>query len=123
MAQRLWAGLARGTAVFHWLVDRNGGRCEWAGSRLVRPQSEEQRARPRGPGDLPRNRRQRAVMRRLPREAVVEDQHLMAAALPFPQQPGPGLQLWAGPPCGPPGLLQPQGDLVELALQLRSQPA
>src|SRR5215471_21154773 len=116
MAQRLWAGLARGTAVFHWLVDRNGGRCEWAGSRSIRPQPKKQRARPRGPGDLPRNRRQRAVMRSLPREAVIEDQHLMASTLPFPQQPGPGLQLRAGAYRDPPGLLQLQNDLVELAL-------
>src|SRR5215813_1882082 len=93
MAQRLWADLARDTAAFHRLVDRNGGRCEWAGSGSVRPQPKKQRARPRRSGDLPRNRRQRAVMRGLPREAVIEDQHLMAAALPFPQQPGPGLQL------------------------------
>jgi hypothetical protein len=62
-------------------------------------------------------------MRGLPREAVIEDQHLMASALPFSQQPGPGLQLRAGAHRDPPGLLQLQGDLVELALQLRSQPA
>src|SRR5215470_11734026 len=123
MAQRLWAGLARSTAAFHRLVDRNGGWSEWAGSRSVRPQPKKQRARPRGAGDLARDRRQRAVMRGSPREAVIKDQHLMASTPPFPQQPGPGLQLRAGPHRGPPGLLQLQGDLVELALQLRAQPA
>src|SRR5439155_14356331 len=104
MAQRLW--LARSIAAFHRLADRNGGWWERAGSRSVRPQSKKQRARPRGPGDLARDRRQRAVMRGLPREAIIEDQHLMASTLPFPQQPGPGLQLRAGTYRDPSGLLQ-----------------
>ncbi len=47
----------------------------------------------------------------------------MASALPFSQQPGPGLQLRAGAHRDPPGLLQLQGDLAELALQLGAEPA
>ena len=62
-------------------------------------------------------------MRVLPGEAAIEDQHVIGSALPFSNQPGPGLQLGARSYVGCSGLLELLGNLAELALPLRAQAA
>jgi hypothetical protein len=62
-------------------------------------------------------------MRALPGEAVIEHQHLIGLALPFPNQPGSGLQLRASAYRRCSGLLELLCNLVELALPPRAQPA
>ena len=63
------------------------------------------------------------MLRALPGEAVIEDQHLIGLALPFPNQPGSGLQLEATRRGRRSGLLELLCNLVELALLPRRQPA
>ena len=53
----------------------------------------------------------------------MEDQHLIGLALPFPNQPGSGLQLGATRRGRCSGLLELPCNLVELALPPRAQPA
>ena len=60
-------------------------------------------------------------MRALPREDVIEHQHLVILTPPLAHQPGAGFQLRPDP--DPPGLLQFQNDLAELTLQLQTRPA
>ena len=62
-------------------------------------------------------------MRALPGETVIEHQHVVGSALPFPHQPGSGLQLGARRRVGPSGLLELLCKLAELALRLRAQAA
>jgi len=62
-------------------------------------------------------------MRALPGEAVIEHQHLIGSALPFPNQPGSRLQLGATRRGRCSGLLELLRNLVELALPPRAQPA
>src|SRR6202035_5008157 len=61
-------------------------------------------------------------MRALPGEAVIEYQHLIGLALPFPNQPGSGLQLGATRRGRCSGLVELLRKL-ELALPPRAQPA
>jgi hypothetical protein len=62
-------------------------------------------------------------MRALPREAAIEHQHLTGSAPPFPNQPGPGLQLRARayPPLS--ALFELPSKLAELAVPLRAEAA
>ena len=62
-------------------------------------------------------------MRALPGEAVIEHQHLIGSALPFPNQPGSGLQLGARTCIGCSGLRELLCNLAELALPRRAQAA
>ena len=55
----------------------------------------------------------------LPREAVIEHQHLIGSALPFANQPGSGLRLGTNAPPGPSPFLELLCNLAELALTLR----
>jgi hypothetical protein len=66
------------------------------------------------------DRRQRAVVRALPIETIIERQHLVVSTTPLAQQPGAGFELRAYPE--PSGLLQLQPDLAELSLQLKTRP-
>src|SRR5438477_9978742 len=91
--------------------------------RPVQFQPEEQRPRPRRPGDLSGDRGQRAVVGALPREAIIEHQNLIGSTPPLPHQPGSGLRLGAQACSRRSGLLQLQGDVSELALQLRPERA
>jgi hypothetical protein len=62
-------------------------------------------------------------VRALPREAVIEHQHLAGAAPPFPNQSGPGRQLRARayPPLS--AVFKLPSKLAELAMSLRAQTA
>ena len=62
-------------------------------------------------------------MRALPGEAVIEHQHLIAATLPFPHQPGSGLQLRSSAYRGCSGFLELLCNPAELALRLRAEAA
>ena len=62
-------------------------------------------------------------MRALPREAVIEHQHVIGSTLPFPNQPGSGLQLRPSAYRGRSGFLELLCNLAELALPPRAQPA
>ena len=59
-------------------------------------------------------------MRALPRETIIEDQHIVASTPPLAHQSGAGFHLRGYPE--PSGLLQLQRDLAELALQLQTRP-
>ena len=63
------------------------------------------------------------MVRVLPGEAAIEYQHLIGSALPFPHQPGSGLQLRASAYRGLSDLLELLCNLAELALLPRAQPA
>src|SRR6266851_1639526 len=97
MAQRLRPGSLGGMATLHQAC------------RPVLSKPEEQRSRPRGTGNLSRDRRQRAVVRALPGEAVIEDHDFVGSTLPLAYQPGSGLQL--------------RCDLAQLALWLWAETA
>ena len=86
--------------------------------RSVLFQPEEERSRPRGTGDLSRDRGQRAVPRALPGAAVIEDHDLVSPPLPFAHQPGAGLQLRAEADRTRSSLLQLLCNLAQLALLL-----
>src|SRR6266850_3665761 len=121
MAQRLRLGSLRGMAVLHRPARRN--RC-WrrpAAYRSVLLQPEEERSRPCRAGDLSRDRGQRAVLRALPGEAVIEDHDFVGSTLPFAYQPGSGLQLRAETFRRRSGLLQLLCNLAQLALRLRAE--
>jgi hypothetical protein len=62
-------------------------------------------------------------MHALPGEAVIEDHDLVASTPPLAHQPGAGRKLQAGACLGRPGLLQLHGNLAQLTLRLRTQPA
>ena len=62
-------------------------------------------------------------MRVLPGEAAIEDEHVIGSALPFPYQPGSGLQLGARTCIGCSGLFELLCNLAELALPQRAQAA
>ena len=59
-------------------------------------------------------------MRALPRETIIEHQHLVISTPPLAQQPGAGFELRACPEAS--GLLQFQPDLAKMALQLQTRP-
>src|SRR5882757_6726511 len=63
------------------------------------------------------------MVRTLPGETVIEYQHLIGSALPFPNQPGSGLQLGASTYVGCSGLLELLCNLAELALPPRAEAA
>ncbi len=86
-------------------------------------QSEEERSRPRRARNLSRDRGQRAVLRALPGEAVIEDHDFVGSTLPLAQQPSSGLDLRAETFRSPFGLLQLLCDLAQLALRLRAETA
>src|SRR6267143_244415 len=123
MAQRLRLGSPRGMAVLRRLAGRN--QCwRWlAACRSGLLQPKEQRSRPRRAGDLSRDRGQRAVLRALPGEAVIENHDLVSSPLPLAHQPGSGLQLRAEADPSLSSLLQLLCDLAQLALRLRAQTA
>src|SRR5947207_1737173 len=120
MAQRLRLASARGIAARHRGVLRWRGP---AGGGPVRLQPEEQRPRPRRPGDLSCNGGKRAVARALPGEAVIEHLHVIASTLPFAHQPGSGLQLRTRAYRGRSGFLELLGNPEELALRLWAEAA
>src|SRR6267143_1023822 len=123
MAQRLRLASLRGIAALHRPTDRKR-RLRWpAACRSVLFQPEEERPRPGRAGDLSRDRGQRAVLRALPGEAVIEDHDFVGSTLPFAYQPGSGLQLRAETFRRRSGLLQLQCDLAQLALRLRAETA
>ena len=62
-------------------------------------------------------------MRALPGEAVIKYQHLINLVLPFPNQPGSGLQLGATRRGRCSGFFELLYNLMELALSPRAQPA
>jgi hypothetical protein len=62
-------------------------------------------------------------MRALPGEAVIEDQHFIGSALPFPNQPGSGLRLGTSAQPRLSGLLELLCILAEPALLRRAQAA
>src|ERR1700730_19339118 len=123
MAQRLRLGSVRGIAALH----RVAGWVRWlrgaAGGGPVRLQPEEERSRPGRAGDLSRDGGKRAMVRVLPGEAVIEHQHVIGSTLPFPNQPGSGLQFGARRRIGCSGLLELLCNLAELAQPPRAQPA
>src|SRR5205823_5400883 len=63
------------------------------------------------------------VMRALPGEAVIKQQHVIGSTLPFPNQPVSDLQLRATRRGGCSGFLELLCNLAELALAPRAQPA
>src|SRR6266852_9737998 len=111
MAQRLRPGSLGGMVTLHQAC------------RPVLFEPEEQRSRPRGTGDLSRDRRQRAVVRALPREAVIEDYDFVGSTLPLAYQSGSVLRLRAETFRSPSAVLQLLCDLAQLALWLRAQTA
>src|SRR5467141_315531 len=123
MAQRLRLGSPRGIAALHRPAYRKRGLGRPAAGRPVLFQPEEQRSRPRRAGDLSRDRGQRAVLRALPGEAVIEDHDFVGSTLPLAQQPSSGLDLRAETFRSPFGLLQLLCDLAQLALRLRAETA
>src|SRR5215831_15077820 len=62
-------------------------------------------------------------MHALPGETVIEDNDLVASTPPLADQPSTGRELRAQACRGRPGLLQLHGDLAQLTLRLRTQPA
>jgi hypothetical protein len=63
------------------------------------------------------------VVRVLPGEAVIEHQHVVGSTLPFPNQPGSGLQLRASAYRGFSGLLELLRNPEQLAPRLWAQAA
>src|SRR4051812_39383042 len=62
-------------------------------------------------------------MRALPRQTVIEHQHLIGSALPFPNQPGSRFQFDTSTPPDLSGFVELLCKLAELALALRAEPA
>ena len=91
--------------------------------RPVLFQSEEERSRPRCASDLSRNSGKRTVMRALPREALIEHEHLIGSALPLPNEPGSRFQFEARTAPDLSGFFELLCELTELALVLRAEPA
>src|SRR5882672_12655399 len=116
MAQRFRLGSARGMAALNRPEDRKQRLRRPAAGRSGLFQPEEERSRPRRAGDLSRDRGQRAVLRALPGEAVIEDRDLVGSPLPLAYQPSPGLQLRAETFRSRSSLLQLLCDLAQLAL-------
>src|SRR5882724_7653349 len=123
MAQRLRLASTRGIAALHRPADRKRSSRRPAACRSVLLQPEEERSRPRRTGDLSRDRGQRAVLRALPGETVIEDHDFVSPTLPLAHQPGSGLQLRAETFRGPSSLLQLHCNLPQLALRLRAETA
>src|SRR5947209_841377 len=94
-----------------------------SGGRPVLLQPEEQRSRPWCARDLSRDSRKRTVMCALPREAVIEHEHLIGSALPLPNQPGSRFQSETRTPPDLSGLVEFLCNLPQLALALRAEPA
>jgi hypothetical protein len=59
----------------------------------------------------------------LPRETVIEHEHLIGSALPLPNQPGSRFQFETGTPPDRPGLVELLCNMAELVLALRAKPA
>src|SRR5438067_1313324 len=106
-----------------WASKSSTSRARSASGGPARFQSEEERPRPRRAGDRSRQGRQRAVVRVLPGEAAIEDEHVIGSALPFPHQPGSGLQLGATPCIGCSGLIELSCNPQKLPLRVRAQAA
>ena len=66
--------------------------------------------------DLSHDREKQAVMRALPGETVIEHQHVMGLAPPFPDQRGSGPQLQVSPYRGRSSFLELLCNPAELAL-------
>jgi hypothetical protein len=62
-------------------------------------------------------------MRALPRETVIEHEHLIGSALPLPNQPGSRFQFETSTPPDLSGLVELLCNLTELALALWAEPA
>src|SRR5438105_14233918 len=62
-------------------------------------------------------------MRALPREAVIEHEHLIGSALPLPNQPGSRFQFGPSTPPDLSGFVELICNMAELALALRAEPA
>jgi hypothetical protein len=62
-------------------------------------------------------------MRALPRETVIEHEHLIGSAPPLPNQPGSRFQFDTSTPPDLSGLVELLRNLTELALALRAEPA
>src|SRR5204862_7692983 len=94
-----------------------------SGGSAVLLQPEEQRARPRCAGDLSRHSRKRTIMCALPRETVIEHEHLIGSVLPLPNQPGSRFQFDTSTPPDLSGFVELLCNVAELALALRAEPA
>src|SRR5271168_2952869 len=123
MAQRFRLASARGIAAHRRLAGGTRHLRRPAGGGPVRLQSEEERPRPRGAGDFFGEGGKRTVTRALPREALIEHQHVIGSTLPFPNQPGSRLQL--GARTYPPllALVELLSNLTELTLPRRAEAA
>src|SRR5689334_14527637 len=122
MAQRLRPASPRGISALHRLGWVQSLRRP-SGGRPVLLQPEEQRSRPWCASYLSRDSRKRSVMCALPRETVIEHEHLIGSALPLPNQPGSRFQFET---CTPPdlsGFVELLCNVAELALALRTVPA
>ena len=62
-------------------------------------------------------------MRALPRETVIEHEHLIGSALPLPNQPGSRFQFDTSAPPDLSGFVELLCKMTELALALRAEPA
>ena len=62
-------------------------------------------------------------MRALPREALIEHEHLIGSALPLPNEPGSRFQFEARTAPDLSGFFELLCELTELALMLRAEPA
>src|SRR5260370_27971224 len=89
----------------------------------VRLQPEEERSRPRRAGDLSREGGQRTVMRALPREAVIEHQHLIGSAPPFSNQAGSIFSVQTSTAPDLCRLVELLRNVAKLALPLRADAA
>src|SRR5205085_10022833 len=93
-AQRLRPASPRGIHALHrlgWVRQLRRP----SGGRPVLLQPEEQRSRPWCASDLSRDSRKRTVVCALPRETVIEHEHLIGSALPLPNEPGSSFQFEA----------------------------
>src|SRR4029077_20036470 len=79
-------------------------------SGLLQP--EEERSRPRRPGNLSRDCRQRVAPGALPGETVIEDHDFVGPPLPLAHQPGSWFQLGAETFRSRSGVLQLHSDLA-----------
>src|SRR5205814_7871760 len=86
-------------------------------------QPEEQRSRPWCASNLSRDSRKRTEMCALPRETVIEHEHLIGSALPLPNQPGSRFQFDRSTPPDLSGFVELLCSVAELALALRAEPA
>src|SRR5689334_25134510 len=122
MAQRLRPASPRGISALHRLGWVQSLRRP-SGGRPVLLQPEEQRSRPGCASDLSRDSRKRTVMCALPRETVIEHEHLIGSALPLPNQPGSRFQFDTSTPPDLSGFVELLCNVPELALALRAEPA